>query len=240
MRMQGIISVLAVAALSVVPSVAGGTTGSLAGAAAAPVAVWEMNEAPSSSVMLDSSGNARDGQVGAAVLTGVANDTGVGYKWTFTQPNRPPAQPERLVTIKDGAGLDPGDDVYSISFRYKTTQNFGNYMQKGQATTAGGQIKVQAPQGKVSCLFKGSVGRSATSSKTPLNDGAWHVITCRRDATGVTMYVDGEFRSRNRRPTGYIDNSFPMTIGGKPKCDQIKVTCDYFTGEIDWVRVDAG
>jgi hypothetical protein len=240
MRIQRMFLVLAVVALSVVPSVAGGTTGSLAGAAASPVAVWEMNEASGSPVMFDSSGNARDGQVGAEVRTGVANDTGAGYRWIFTQPNQPPAKPERLVTIADGAGLDPGDRVYSITFRYKTTQNFGNYLQKGQATTPGGQIKVQAPQGKVSCLFKGSLGRSATSSKTPLNDGAWHVITCRRDETGVSMYVDGEFRNRNRGATGYIDNSFPMTIGGKPKCDQIKVTCDYFSGQFDWVRVDAG
>lgn len=54
------------------------------------------------------------------------------------------------------------------------------------------------------------------------------------------MYVDGQFRSRNNHATGYIDNNFPLTIGGKPKCDQVKVTCDYFTGEIDWVRVDRG
>ena len=31
----------------------------------------------------------------------------------------------------------------------------------------------------------------------------------------------------------------PLTIGGKVDCDQVKVTCDYFAGDIDWVRIEA-
>lgn len=238
MRLQHSIIGIAALSLALAPGVAFATGGSAIGLGARPAAVWEMDEAPGSSVMLDNSGNGMNGTVGTGVRTGILNDTGLGYRWVFTQPSKPPAQPERLVRIPDAPNLDPGSDVYSVSFRFRTTQNFGNYLQKGQATTAGGQFKVQAPKGRVSCLFKGNQGRSATSSKTPLNDGSWHVVTCRRDSSGVTMYVDGAFRNRNSTPTGHIDNTFPMTIGGKPKCDQITVTCDYFTGEIDWVRVD--
>lgn len=190
--------------------------------------------------MLDVTGNNLHGSVGSDVITGVGNDTGNGYRWSSTSPTAPPAKPERLVTIPDHDLLDPGSNTYSVSFRFRTTRSFGNYLQKGQATTPGGQMKVQGPKGRVSCLFKGSKGRSATSSKTPLNDGKWHVVTCRKDSMGVTMYVDGEFRNRNRRDAGHINNNFPFTIGGKPKCDQVRVTCDYFVGHMDWVRVDVG
>lgn len=240
MRLQRGLIITAVLTTMAMPVAAAGTAGSLTGAAAAPVAIWEMNEPRGATTLLDSSGNGRDGQVGTLVKTGISNDTGSGYRWPWARPNTPPAQPERLVAIGDDTGLDPGDDVYSISFRFKTHVSFGNYLQKGQATTAGGQIKVQAPKGVVNCMFKGSAGRSSIGSKTPLNDNLWHVVTCRRDAAGVTMYVDGEFRSRNRKPSGHIDNSYPFTIGGKPNCDQVKVTCDYFVGEMDWVRVDRG
>jgi hypothetical protein len=40
--------------------------------------------------------------------------------------------------------------------------------------------------------------------------------------------------------SGNLNNSFPMTIGGKPKCDQVKVTCDYFVGDVDYVRITKG
>jgi hypothetical protein len=28
-----------------------------------------------------------------------------------------------------------------------------------------------------------------------------------------------------------------MTVGGKINCDQINVTCDYFSGDIDYIRI---
>lgn len=240
MRFRRLLVVVIVLGLWSVSTPAVGVTSAGVGVAASPAAVWEMNEARGGIVMIDSSGNDQHGAVGSDVRTGAWTGDGRGYRWTHTSPTAPPAKPERLVAVPDHPSLDPGSEVYSVSFRFKTTRSFGNYLQKGQAQTPGGQVKVQAPKGRVSCLFKGSTGRSATSSITPLNDGQWHVVTCRRDAQGVTMYVDGEFRNRNRRDPGHIDNDFPFTIGGKPKCDQIKVTCDYFVGQMDWVRIDVG
>ena len=54
------------------------------------------------------------------------------------------------------------------------------------------------------------------------------------------MYVDGVFMSRKVGSTGAIDNTIPMTIGGKINCDQVAITCDYFTGMIDYVRISRG
>ena len=29
-----------------------------------------------------------------------------------------------------------------------------------------------------------------------------------------------------------------MTVGGKIQCDQITVTCDYYAGDIDWIKYE--
>ena len=132
-----------------------------------------------------------------------------------------PPSPERIIQVPDNPNLEPGNGPFTIELRYRTQENFGNITQKGQAQTQGGQWKIQAPQGIPSCLFKGSGGQVATGAKTPLNDEQWHNLTCVLTSTGVTMYVDGEFRNRKNGPTGTIDNNIPMTIGGKINCDQI-------------------
>jgi PKD repeat protein len=54
------------------------------------------------------------------------------------------------------------------------------------------------------------------------------------------MYVDGVRRSRSTGPTGTIANTWDLTIGGKGTCDQVKTTCDYFVGDIDYVRIEKG
>ncbi len=70
-----------------------------------------------------------------------------------------------------------------------------------------------------------------------MNDNNWHVLTCVKTPTSVTMYVDGVYRNRKTGSTGTIDNKIPLTIGGKINCDQIVTTCDYFSGQIDYVKI---
>jgi hypothetical protein len=114
-------------------------------------------------------------------------------------------------------------------------------MQKGQSATKGGQIKVQLPGGRPQCLFKGANGvRVGSGSPVPINDGNWHIVRCVHTATQVLTYVDGVRKGLKNGATGPINNSKPFSFGGKPSCDQIKTTCDYFSGNIDWVRVTRG
>lgn len=218
-----------------------------AGAAAPPAitsgvtALYEMNEPPGTTVMLDSSGNDNHGVVDpSGVESGGVYDGETAYHWVYRSPTEPPASPERVVQVADSEALEPVGQDFTLELRVRFTDKFGNIAQKGQATTPGGQWKVQAPKGIPSCLFKGSEGRVATGAKTALDDGRWHTLTCVLDDTGVTMYVDGEYRSRKSGSTGVIDNDFPMTIGGKTECDQVSVTCDYYTGQIDRLRITKG
>ena len=208
--------------------------------AATPVANWQMNEAAGARTMADSSGNGLNGTIGTHVQTGVAlSGGGTGYRFPYVKPNTPPADPEHLVTVPNNSRLNPGTGNFAVEFRMRTTHSFGNVIQKGQAGSKGGYWKFQQPSGKISCLFRGSLGSSATSSGTVrVNDGNWHTVRCERTSSSVTMWVDGVFTGRNRNATGTIANTRPLSIAGKSNCDQIAITCDYFSGDIDYVKIE--
>lgn len=212
-------------------------------AASLTLASWQMNEGSGASTMVDGSGNGINGRIGSAIATGVAFGGGAtGYRWSNVRPNDPPAKPERLVQIDD-TRLNPGTRDFAVSFRYRTTRPFGNIMQKGQAKTFGGNFKFQLPQGNVTCLVRGSAGQRAVRSAGNYRDGQWHTVRCERTSAGIVMTITNAAGAvvetkRLNGPTGNISNRFPMTIGGKLECDQIDVTCDYFAGDIDWVKFE--
>jgi hypothetical protein len=68
-----------------------------------PVAIWQMNEPAGSTTMVDSSGNGINGVIGTDVLTGTAlSGGGTGYRFTFVQPNQPPANPSAWSRWRTG------------------------------------------------------------------------------------------------------------------------------------------
>ena len=206
-----------------------------------PVAVWEMNELAGSTTMLDSSGNGINGAIGAHVQVGTAlSGGGTGYRFPWIKPNTPPADPEHVVQVAHDPRLNPGSGDCAVEFRMRTTHSFGNIIQKGQSGAAGGYWKFQQPSGKVACLFRGSAGSSTASSGTVrVNDGAWHTVRCERTSSSVVMRVDGVVTGRNFNATGTIANTKRLSIAGKLSCDQITVTCDYFAGGIDYVKIQS-
>lgn len=203
------------------------------------VALWRMNGSTTATVMIDDSANHLDGTIGDEVRTGLQINGGTGYGFPYLRPNTPPAHPEHLATVTDDSRLDPGTRDFAITMRLRTTRSFGNIIQKGQSHTRGGFFKWQMPNGVVQCLFRGSAGSVSAGSVTPINDGEWHTIRCERTASAVTMTVDGSVTRRKAGATGYIANSKPLTIAGKAACNQMEVTCDYWVGRIDWVKVQA-
>jgi hypothetical protein len=73
-----------------------------------------------------------------------------------------------------------------------------------------------------------------------MNNGAWHTVRCVRTASSVTMYVDGKQTRRTNRHTGTLNNTMPWTVGGKPNCNGGTVDCDYFAGDVDYLRLIKG
>ena len=198
-----------------------------------PVAVWQMNETAGSQ-MVNSVADNLHGTIGNDV-----GKTGSGYNFTNVNPNQPPANPQRIVQVPHSNLLNPGTGDFAVEFRLRTTRSFGNVVQKGQAGARGGYFKFQSPSGKISCLFRGSAGSStASSGSVRINDGQWHTVRCERTSSSVVMTVDGAVTGRNRNATGTIANTRPLTIAGKLNCDQVDITCDYFDGDIDYLKIE--
>jgi hypothetical protein len=222
----------------------------LAGIAALPagaatpntIANWQMNEPAGATVMQDTSGNGRHGDIGAEVLTGVSVDGSTGYRFALHQPNVVEPHISHNVVVPHNSALNPNNRAeYAVEIRYRTTRPFGNITQKGQAGNRGGYWKIQLPQGEPSCLFRGPTGvtNSTRARGFPVNDGQWHVVRCVATPTDVKLYVDGVFRGRNTGTTGSIANTVPLQIGGKLNCDQVETTCDYYSGDVDYLRIES-
>ena len=203
------------------------------------VAVWEMNERAGARTMMDSSGHGLDGRIGDEVHTHTYSAGAVGYHFDRLQPDSPPAHPEHVITVRDSDALNPGTYDFAVTARLRTTGQFGNIIQKGQATVPGGSFKLQIPSGIVQCLFRGEYRTIVVSSPRRLNDGRWHTVRCARLGYGVTLTVDSSTVARRSGWTGRIANSWPLSIGGKTNCDQVDVGCDYYAGDIDYVEIDA-
>jgi hypothetical protein len=210
-------------------------------AKAGPTVDYEMNEPTGSTVMTDSVGGINGTIISSAeITTGVVFDNATGYQWTRRPPNQPPPVPEHVIQVPDNSALEPGSSytTFTVEIRFRTKENFGNVTQKGQSTSRGGQWKIQNPQGMPSCLFKdGNGNRMSTRVKVPINDNQWHVLTCVLTHTRVTALVDGVEVNHHNGFVGTVDNTIPMTVGGKINCNQDTITCDYFSGMIDYIRI---
>ena len=227
-------SSVVVAGLALAPSATAATGDVL-------VADWEMNDPAGSTVMFDSSGNKLNGTVSADAAAHGLTLNGSAYTWALRSPTAPPAELPRVVQVvpeSDKLDIPDPNVTQTIAFRFKTNKPYGNILQKGQATDKGGQIKIENPGGYTQCVYHGGNG-SYVSVPSPikLNDNQWHTFSCVHMAKQIQVWVDGVQVATKNYSTGYINNAYPFVVGGKSRCDQIKVTCDYYTGQIDWIHV---
>jgi hypothetical protein len=215
-----------------------------AGAAPGDIALWEMNES-GGNVVVDSSGRGLNLARGTAVNVGLRDGTAIyhGFPWIAT--NGAASAPRRLHTTTDRDALDPGSGTFAVTLRFRSTTPGRNIIQKGQSTTVGGFWKIErggrgsdGTTGQARCLFRGPRGDSYTHSTGTVTDGRWHVLTCVNTPTGSYMLIDGVRRTSNQ-PSGTINNTKVFAIGGKSSCDNVTVSCDYFVGDLDYVRISS-
>lgn len=215
-------------------------------ASADTVGDWSLDEARGAFVAADSSGNALHGDVGRDVVAGETTPTGRGYRfrgdWRIVND-------ERLVTWQDDDRLDPGTQPFAVTLRVKTGALDPNIMQKGQNNQAGGYWKFVLKKGWPRCHFEDSTGRilaigfvKDVRPETKVADNTWHTLRCEKTAKGVKATINygepGQISKFKRGTLGTINNAQPMFLGGKLFCDGGDVTCDYFAGAIDWVRIE--
>jgi len=201
------------------------------------IAQWDMNEAPGSTILVDSSGNGFDGNIGSAVTP---NGTSQFFDLR-SHKSGTPVTPEHLDTVPNYAGISPGTRDYSVTIRLRWASALPdvNLVQKGQGSVHG--WKVESAKGHVRCQFIGSLGQATVksidyTSKT-WADGNWHTVTCSRTATSVSETIDGQLIGQTNHVTGDITNTWPVSIAGKTKCDNVTVWCDYWSGDIDYIQI---
>jgi hypothetical protein len=227
-----------IASLAAIAALLCGTAGTARAAAEYPVATWAMDEPTGSRTMYDSSGHGLNGRIGGEVGVGSGYAGALGYRFARLPPDTPPTHPKHLVVVPNSSWLDPGDGDFAVTMRLRTTYQFGNIIQKGQATVPGGSWKLQIPNGLVQCWFRGSAGSLLVTAPRKINDGNWHVVRCERTDEGVSLAIDGSTVAGKYGATGRIANSWPLSIGGKTDCDQRTVGCDYYAGDLDYVAIE--
>ena len=91
----------------------------------------------------------------------------------------------------------------------------------------------------MTCLFKDVDGNQrAVASPDRTDDGLWHTFRCELSEYGVRLFVDGEQVNQIAGSLGTIANDLNLSIGGKSDCTGPNVSCDYFPGQIDYVRIE--
>ena len=194
------------------------------------VGLWNFSER--SGPAIDSAGSPQNGTVGRLIQR-----NGSTYRFPTTQGL--PAN-DHLVIVGNNNVLNPGTSDFAVTVRFKTARVNSNVVQKGQAATSGGFWKVEIHNGLATCQFQGSSGHRAVLSTTRVDNAVWHTVRCDRTASGVSISVDGTRQRTLSGPTGFIANTVAMAIGGKSQCNQTTVGCDFFAGEISYVRVQKG
>ncbi|MEP6462305.1 MAG: LamG-like jellyroll fold domain-containing protein [Frankiaceae bacterium] len=115
-------------------------------------------------------------------------------------------------------------------------------MQKGHSPAAGGQYKVEIGGaltrgiGKPRCAFVDSTRKGVVvkASSADIADGRWHAVSCRRNATSVSISVDGVLKATVAATLGSIANAAPLQLGGK------NIGEHYYTGDMDEVALRIG
>jgi hypothetical protein len=197
-----------------------------AAAAAGVVGQWNMDEV-SGSTAFDSSGNGNDGALTNVTLglpgrSGASGDHGYGFNGhssTMVIPKRASlaaGNAEVAVTIDVRTSVEPGTGNFDYDLWSK-----GGYQVEIFPKNGVGQAK---------CKFIGSITHSTIQAGPDLADGRWHTITCHKDATSISVTVDG---------TTYTKHVSIGTLntGGKAWVGVGSNLTDYYNGELDDLSV---
>jgi hypothetical protein len=210
---------------------------STAPAAATMIADYEMNEAPGSTVLVDSSGNGFNGTIGTAVTP----DGSTHFFDLRSHTSGTPVTPEHLDTVPSQPGLNPGSGNYAITLRLRWAGPLPdvNLVQKGQGSARG--WKVESAKAHVRCQFLGTLGqvtiKSIDYTSQTWADGNWHIVTCARIGNVASLTIDGQLIGSKTANVGDISNTWPISIAGKTQCDNVTVWCDYWSGDMDYIQI---
>lgn len=202
------------------------------------LASWRMEDSADTPVMHDSVGT-DNGTTYNVVKHRYLGRKGTGHSYKFDG-----ATSYALVRPRDSYNLSPwnADFAFTVWVDTRLLVHGGDYniMQKGQATDADGQYKLElsgasVPVGFPVCTFVGdnkSVRPVHVVAPISTNDHVWHRITCQRVSGVFRAIVDGRVYGEKPVPEGFgaiHPTGRSLGIGAKPSSPQD----DFFPGLLD-------
>lgn len=188
--------------------------------------LWHMDET-SGATMLDATGN-HPGTL-HNVATGQGGDpnfpgTAYGFDGTSSYVSIP---------TQDDLNAYNADVRIAFSLKTSTVPPTPDYdlFRKGQYPGQEYKVELQ-PNGQVSCEFRGSLANNVVQAGPDLHDGVWHRISCVKQATSITLTIDGTAYTKSVS-IGSIANTYDMIIGAYPNGD-------YYRGLLDEVSFKIG
>jgi hypothetical protein len=199
---------------------------------------WLMDET-SGTVMVDSTGS----------------NNGATHNVTLRQPGRPGDAgassygfdgTSSYVVVPNSPSLSPGTQDISFTAWVDLAGTPGIGTTDYDIIRKGSGWKMEMfPHGGVAdaqCVYAGKVGGTAVKvnihapqqNGVGLDDHAWHVVTCTRNASGETLTVDGSVVAQSSVQVGSITNTDAVFIGAQEK------GIDFYDGLMDDVSVTIG
>jgi Laminin G domain len=149
-----------------------------------------------------------------------------------------------IIKIRRNAHLNPWRHPFSFGATVRVRPKWAkphrdpNILQKGLWSRRGTQWKLQLDGARPSCVFNGTKGRVDLVSPTPIDDGKWHRLVCRRVGRVHTLLVDGVSQGTASERTGQIADKSPVTVGGRAVGTYS--SNDQFHGNVDNVFLRVG
>ena len=199
---------------------------------------YQLSEAKGATTLVDSGPRQLNGSIGNKVVLQQRSGSTTYHNFPYVSSSAPSDPGHDLVP--NNSALNPGTDNFAVELRLRTTVNDGNIVQMGQSG-GGSMWKVELHNGGyANCVFNGTAASVGMSSDVKLTDGKWHVLRCERNSTSTSMYLDGVLQANPRVSTGDIRTTWELAIGGKSRCTSAGVQCDYYRGDLDYVRLERG
>ena len=139
------------------------------------------------------------------------------------------------------ADLQPGARDLTVTVRMRSTMTGGAHLISwGQSPNQ--LLRIELSYGRLTCQWRGSNDWAGLISPTAkYNDNVYHQLACIKTATGVSMTVDGVLILAKTETVGSLTFKTGLSIAGKRVCTGVAGhDCDYFAGQIDWVKVEEG
>ena len=152
---------------------------------------------------------------------------------------------DNQMVVIDGAGNANfmGESLYDSAATQQITVSTwirvedGDFTKAWQAIVAKGEGNSWrlARNGQTQTVaYNGGLGNVSPSSTILLNDNQFHHVVGVTDATGISLYVDGQLQGRQAGTTNLADSAQNLTIGANPVNDNRS-----FDGIIDDVIISA-